>query len=93
MAWIKELEHNETGAIASYWEVMSVHYDHRAQTSILVAGGWVSKVAYDGAKEPLLTKRWEIPAGLAPQLAAGAVSFVSGFAKAQPEFEGWQEAV
>lgn len=30
---------------------------------------------------------WEIPSGLAPELAAGAIAFVTGYARAQPEFE------
>lgn len=88
MAWIKEIAHESHGAIASYWEVVSVYYDHRRQLSQLEVGGWVSAEAYANGLAPLLVKNWEIPSGLAPQLAAGAIAFVSGFAKQQPEFQG-----
>lgn len=91
MAWIKSIKHPEHGAIALYWEVMTVLYDHQAQSSTLQAGGWVTKQDYDDGMAPLMVRRWEIPSGLAPELAAGAVAFISGFAKQQPEFEGWQE--
>lgn len=89
MAWFKEIERLDNGAVASYWEVISIHYSHIEQTSRLIVGGWVNQEAYEGLKEPLMTKDWEIASGLAPQLSAGALIFVSGFAKSQPEFEGW----
>lgn len=87
MAWIKNIEHPDNGAVATFWELIGVVYDHRAQTSVLTVGGWVSQEAY-ASKEPLMVKRWEIPSGLAPELAAGAVAFVSGYAKQQSEFVG-----
>lgn len=89
MAWIKTIAHEAHGAEAHYWEVISVYYEHKRQLSILEVGGWVNAEAYNNGLSPLLTKIWEIPSGLAPQLATGAVQFVSGFAKSQPEFEGW----
>lgn len=89
MAWVKEIEQTETGVLVSYWEVISVYYSHKNQESILEVGGWVSESAYNDAKNPVIVKAWKIPSGLAPELAAGAVAFVSGYAKAQPEFEGW----
>lgn len=92
MAWIKNIAHESHGAVASYWEVVSVFYDHKRQISILEVGGWVSAQAYADGLAPLMTKNWEIPSGLAPQLATGAVQFVSGFAKSQSEFEGWANA-
>lgn len=90
MAWIKNIEHVEFGAVASYWEVVSIQYDHRKQLSELKVGGWVSEQAYLDGKEPLIVKMWEIPSGLAPELSQGAITFVTNFAKSQPEFEGAQ---
>jgi hypothetical protein len=91
MGWIKEIEQTDTGLTVPFWEVISVFYNHRTQVSHLEVGGWVSKQAYDDGKIPIMTKSWQIPAGLAPELAAGAVAFVAGYAKAQPEFTGWTE--
>lgn len=86
MAWIKEIEQTSTGAVAAFWEVIGIQYNHRTQISVLEIGGWVSEEHYSNNKSPLILKHWEIPAGLAPQLAAGALAFVSGYARAQPEF-------
>lgn len=90
MAWIKQIEQQETGVVVSYWEVVSVYYNHKKQESLLEVAGWVSQQAYEDGKLPVINKSWQIPSGLAPQLAAGAVAFVSGYAKSQPEFEGWE---
>lgn len=91
MAWIKQIADESTGAVAEYWEVIGVVYDHRSQISTLSVGGWVNKLHYNANRNPLLRREWIIPSGLAPQLAAGAVAFVSGYAKQQAEFDGWQE--
>lgn len=91
MGWIKAIEEESTGVSVSFWEVMSVQYDHRAQESVLQVGGWISKAAYEAGKAPVLTKSWVIPAGLAPQLAAGAVAFVTGYARGREEFAGSEE--
>jgi hypothetical protein len=91
MGWIKEIEQVDTGVLVPYWEVISVFYSHKNQLSTLEVGGWASKEAYDDGKSPVMVKSWVIPSGLAPQLAAGAVAFVGGYAKSQPEFEGWTE--
>lgn len=90
MAWIKNIEDSSTGVVASYWEVISVYYNHKKQESLLEVGGWVSEQAYVDGKNPIMNKAWQIPSGLAPELASGAVAFVSGYAKQQPEFEGWE---
>ncbi len=87
MSWVKAIKREDNGAIATYWEVISVVYNHRDQLSQLVVGGWVDEQAYLDNLQPLMLKEWIIPAGLAPQLAAGAVAFVSGYAQAQPEFQ------
>jgi hypothetical protein len=91
MAWLKNIEDESTGAIIPYWEVIGVYYNHRLQLSTLEVGGWFSKETYENNKMPSMVRRWEIPSGLQPQLASGAVSFVSGYAKSQPEFEGYEE--
>jgi hypothetical protein len=91
MAWIKEIEQTDTGAVAAYWEVIGIQYNHRTQLSVLEVGGWVSQAHYSANKNPLFYKSWEIPSGLAPELAAGALAFVSSYARAQPEFEGNEE--
>lgn len=89
MAWVKSIAREDNGAVATYWEVISVFYSHSEQKSLLMAGGWVDQNAYENNLQPLMIKEWDIPSGAAPDLATGAVAFVSGFAKAQPEFEGW----
>jgi hypothetical protein len=91
MAWIKSYTLEDTGVVASYWEVIGIHYQHREQISALQVGLWISGDAYTQNKAPLQIKTYIIPSGLAPELAAGALAFVSGYAKAQPEFEGWEE--
>lgn len=92
MAWFKDITEQNTGAVASYWQVISILYNHRTQKSVLEVGGWVSQAAYSENKSPLMTKYWEIPSGLAPELAAGALAFVEGYARQQPEFEGSENA-
>lgn len=92
MAWIKSIAREDNGAVATYWEVISIYYDHSKETSDLAIGGWVDEEAYTNNLQPLMTKNWIIPAGLAPELAAGALAFVGGFAKNQEEFEGWENA-
>lgn len=87
MSWEKSIVREDNGAIASYWEVISVFYNHRTQNSELTVGGWVSEDAYTTGLEPLIVKSWNVPAGLAPDLSVGAVAFVSGFAQEQPEFQ------
>lgn len=91
MAWLKEIVDPNTGATAVFWEVMGISYNHRAQKSVLEVGGWISQEHYNNNKSPLMFKYWEIPSGLAPELAAGAVGFVTGFARAKPEFEESQD--
>lgn len=90
MAWLKEIAREDNAAVATYWEVISIYYDHAKQVSDLAVGGWVDQAAYDQGYQPLMTKNWVIPSGLAPELATGALAFVGGFAKNQPEFEGWE---
>ena len=89
MAWTKEITCERTGIVASHWDTISVFYKKREQMSDLIAGGWVSKAAYDAGKEPVMIRNWFISSGLAPDLAAGADQFISDFAKAQAEFAGW----
>jgi len=89
MAWIKSFTHPDTGAEGNFWEMETILYNHRTQLSELRVSVWVNAAAYSASKAPLHTISYVIPSGLAPQLATGAVQFVSGFAKSQPEFEGW----
>ena len=91
MGWCKTIEDEKTGVNVTFWEVISVVYNHREQQSDLCVGGWISKSAYDSNKDPAMVKNWTIPSGLAPELATGAVAFVSSYAKTQPEFEGYTE--
>lgn len=91
MAWLKEFVDVDTGVAASYWEVIGIEYQHKQQISNLRVGLWVSEAAYNDGKSPIKVLAYSIPSGLAPELAAGALAFVSGYAKSQPEFEGWEE--
>jgi len=88
MAWIKEIVEENTGTVVSYWEVISVFYSHKDRQSDLVVGGWISKQAFDDKKDPVIVKSWGVPAGAAPELSAGAVTFVTNFARAQDMFDG-----
>ena len=92
MAWLKEFTDPDTGLTASYWEVIGIDYRHREQLSTLQVGLWISQEAYLANKASLRTRTYLIPAGLSPQLAAGALAFVAGYARAQPEFEGSEDA-
>lgn len=92
MAWLKEIEDPNNGAKALFWEVIGISYNHKKQISVLEVGGWVSEALYNADKAPLIVKFWEIPSGLAPELAAGAITFVTSYARNQPEFEGSEDA-
>lgn len=91
MAWIKAIEQELTGVVVEYWEVISINYLHKQQTSNLTVGEWVNQAAYDANKAHVVEKNWIIPSGLAPELAAGAVGFITAYARAQPEFEGSED--
>ena len=93
MAWLKNITEERTGAIAPFWEVISIVYNHREEQSDLTVGGWVSEDAYNEGKDPIITKNWSISSGLAPELSAGAISFVTSYARAQDEFEGSEEVI
>lgn len=88
MAWKKQFTHPNTGSVGEFWEVIGISYNHRAQKSLLSVGCWVNKDAYDAEKHPMHEMSWEIPSGLAPQLSAGAVGFVTNYVRSLPEFEG-----
>jgi hypothetical protein len=88
MAWIKEYTDPDTGVTASYWEVIGIDYRHREQLSTLQVGLWISPAAYAANKASLKTITYLIPAGLSPQLSAGALAFVTNYALAQAEFQG-----
>jgi len=92
MAWLKDIECARTGMIVPYWEVISIVYNHRDQISDLTVGGWASEQAYEDGKDSVMQRSWSIPSGLAPQLAAGALTFVTSYAKSQSEFEGSEDA-
>ena len=93
MAWLKNIAEGRTGAEATFWEVVSIVYNHREEQSDLTVGGWVSEGAYTEGKDPIITKNWSIPSGLAPELATGAISFVTSYARARDEFEGSEEVI
>jgi hypothetical protein len=88
MAWTKTWTDPDTGIQASHWEVIGIVYQHQAQLSELKVGCWSSAQAYADGKQPVTTKTYSIPSGLAPSLATGALQFVTGYAMQQPEFEG-----
>lgn len=90
MAWIKSIQ-LENRTVASYWELIDVYYSHKSQVSTFQYGGWVDAQAYEEGAPPLLTERHTIPAGLAPQLAAGALAFGTSIIRALPQFAGSTE--
>ena len=92
MAWIKKIPHPENGAIASYWDSVSVFWNKQSETTQFIVGGWINRQAYQDKLKPILTFTWEIPSGSNPQLSAAADAFLSAFAKAKEEFEGCHDA-
>lgn len=91
MAWLKEMEHETNGSIATYWDVISIEYAHKIQKSIMKVGGWKDQAAYENDKVPIIIKTYEIEAGQAPELARGALAFVVNYVKQQEEFQGYSE--
>jgi len=89
--WIKEISHPEFGIPVSYWECWSVFYDHQHQLSTITVAGWQNQADKEAGKIPLMKKSWEIASGTNPQLAAGAVQFLTAFARSQAEFVNSQE--
>lgn len=88
MAILKQLIQEETGVNVSYWDTISIFYSKIDSISILVVGGWINQKAHKDGLDPVMTRRYELPSGLAPQLAAGADAFVKAYVKSLPEFEG-----
>lgn len=91
MAWLKTYTlPNTTHSFEAYWEVIGIVYQHQAQLSELKIGCWSSAEDYEAKMQPIYVKTYLIPSGLAPELAVGALQFVTGYALTQPEFQGAQ---
>lgn len=89
MAWLKTYTlPNTTHSFQAYWEVIGIIYQHQAQLSELKIGCWANAEDYAAKKQPIDVKTYLIPSGLAPELAGGALQFVTGYAMQQPEFDG-----
>lgn len=87
MAWTKTWTDPDTGVIADYWEVIGIKYQHREQMSEMTVGVWVSAEAH-ASLQPVHTVVFNVPSGAAPELAAGALHFVTEYCLTQPEFDG-----
>lgn len=92
MAWIKKIPHPETGAIASYWDSVSVYWNKQTGTTQFIVGGWANKQAHQDGLKPVLSFNWEIPSGTNPELSGAADEFLTAFARAKEEFEGSHDA-
>lgn len=92
MAWKKSMTDESTGVVYEHWDMILINYQHRSGMSEMIVGAWVNKEAYDAGRDPVRTKSYVIPAGTNPQLATAALAYVSGYVRAQPEFEGSEDA-
>lgn len=75
IAWIKPVVVEETGVTVEFWKLRTVHYDDDAQMSTFYYSGWVNAAAFLANKAPVINDAYQIPAGEAPELAAGALNF------------------
>lgn len=87
MAWIKEIIQPNRVKL-SYWELINVFYDHKAQISMFNYGGWVDEAAYTDGVDPVVVESMQIPAGQAPQLAQGAMAFGNAVIRGLDKFHG-----
>lgn len=92
MAWVKSILREDLKISADYWEFISIHYKHREQMSEIILGGWPSQTHFEEGADPLLTRTYMVPAGQAPDLAAGALAFCTAYARSQEEFAGSVDA-
>ena len=92
MAWKKLWTDPDTGVQADFWEYMSINHSQGAGQSEMKVGVWINEAAHTAKLQPVHVKVYVIPAGAAPTLAAGVLAFGNAYARAQPEFEGSEDA-
>jgi hypothetical protein len=91
MAFAKSHTISENGVTGNHWQELNLTYDMKKGIVTFIVGLYVNKAAYDAGKEPILTKFFDIPEGTNPELAAAGRSFLLGYVRALPEFEGSQD--
>ena len=90
MPWEKEISREDNGAVAKFWDIISLAYSKRTGNTELLVGGWVDQEANALGLEPLTRTYMTIPGGTNPQLGVAVSAFGAGYALAQPQFEGAQ---
>jgi hypothetical protein len=90
VGFIKSIEDESTGVVATYWEPAVANSDILLETSSCAMAGYVNKAAYDAGKKPVMVRTLYIPAGASTELFNAVKAFVEGFAKTQADFEGWE---
>jgi hypothetical protein len=88
IAWIKPVVLEDTGITVEFWKLKTVNYDDDAQMSVFNYAGWVNAAAFLAGKAPVIHESHAIPAGLAPELAYGALNFGTAQIRSQAKFEG-----
>ena len=88
MPWTKEYLVEATGVTASYYNFISINYDHRSGQSEIIYGVWFSADAYTDGLSPVKQFSLPVPSGTSPTLASGALAFATAYILAQPEFDG-----
>jgi hypothetical protein len=89
VGFIKSIEDEATGVVATYWEPAVANSDILSAKSSCALAGYVNKAAYDAGKKPVMVRTLDIPAGASTELFSAVKAFVEAFAKTQADFEGW----
>jgi len=88
MPFLCDKEIEETGVVVGYWHEAELVYNMKTGIVVFTVEGYVNEEAYSGGKKPVVSKFYEIPEGLQPQLAAAGKAFLLNYVKSLPEFEG-----
>jgi hypothetical protein len=91
MPFLCDKEIEETGVVVGYWHEAELVYNMKTGVVVFTVEGYVNQDAYEAGKKPLVSKFFEIPEGTQPELAAAGKSFLLGYVRALPDFEGSED--
>lgn len=90
MAWKKQIE-LENGVVIEHWKVTEINANFITGSVVYKYEGYVSKLADEDGKPPVVQKHIEFPIIESQELANAALAFGQHRVQALPEFLGYEE--
>lgn len=88
MALFKNYVVPGTGETVNWWELVSISYDAKSDSSEVVYAGWANHTAWSNKLAPAATLSWKVTSAAAPALASSVKAFAQGVAQASAELHG-----